>query len=786
MRKLLSLVALLGLISTKVLAVYYPITQYASGSQTVNGNLITVTPVGPGNWPSSATSYCGVGPYYAGAYGAAQGWTYHFNTPVTHVRVTMVELHTADAILFSINGTPRPVAATDLTHYPGPCGMNNTFTVTGSGEVTSTSPGGLGAGAIVTLENTPNLINDFTVYNNSSNPNGVVYQIEFQIDSCSQTLKVTSNNPCANRELKLSATNFPGATFNWHGPQLWTATGPNVSRNPILLNQGGWYAVDVTWGSCTFKDSTEVIVATKPTPIPPNVSVKVGNNPTCKNMPLEVEAASTGAGGIQYYWYGGSLPGLLNSQSLVFPNIQPTDAGTYRVYAISQAGCVSDTTIYPINMLPDVTATMGVTYTYGCTQDTVKITNNSTGNNKTYIYFNPVNGGIPTTNLVDTLGNPLTIIYKPHVLTDTIPDTVDVKIVVGNGVCNDSMTQRIIFNHPVRAAFDVSGDTVCQHTLIDFFNKSSAATGPTHTYLWQFKTKFGDTAQTFDAQFTYHEQGVYLATLTVTDYLGCKDSAQRWMFIDSTGPISFTVSDSTVCAGDKINFSGVYERFGSVTQLWEFGDGNKVADTPITQHGFDIPGTYPVKFTTFNRVCPDATTTRDMVVHAYPLLDLGPDTSICPNGAPVLIRDLFNAANPLARYRWNTDVKRDTTSDLLVRHPGVYAASVEVDGCVTTDSIMVFKNCYVNIPNAFTPNGDGLDDYFLPRQILSKGVKNFSMTIFNRWGQKVFETSTIDGRGWDGMFNNEPQPLGVYIYQIAVTFKNNVSENYTGNVTLLR
>ena len=60
------------------------------------------------------------------------------------------------------------------------------------------------------------------------------------------------------------------------------------------------------------------------------------------------------------------------------------------------------------------------------------------------------------------------------------------------------------------------------------------------------------------------------------------------------------------------------------------------------------------------------------------------------------------------------------------------------------------------------------------------------MVIYNRWGQKVFESTTTDGRGWDGMFNGEPQPLGVYVYQISATFTNDVSENYTGNVTLLR
>ncbi len=60
------------------------------------------------------------------------------------------------------------------------------------------------------------------------------------------------------------------------------------------------------------------------------------------------------------------------------------------------------------------------------------------------------------------------------------------------------------------------------------------------------------------------------------------------------------------------------------------------------------------------------------------------------------------------------------------------------------------------------------------------------MTIVNRWGQKVFETTNTDGRGWDGKFNEKVQPMGVYIYQIHVVLKNGRTEDYTGNVTLVR
>ncbi|HNB81935.1 MAG TPA: gliding motility-associated C-terminal domain-containing protein, partial [Chitinophagaceae bacterium] len=103
-----------------------------------------------------------------------------------------------------------------------------------------------------------------------------------------------------------------------------------------------------------------------------------------------------------------------------------------------------------------------------------------------------------------------------------------------------------------------------------------------------------------------------------------------------------------------------------------------------------------------------------------------------------------------------------------------------------TDSIWVQRDCYLNIPNSFSPNGDGRNDYFLPREILSSGISSFEMQIFNRWGELIFSTTQSDGRGWDGKYNGVDQPNGVYIYLIRAVFMNGVQKEYTGNVTLLR
>ena len=98
--------------------------------------------------------------------------------------------------------------------------------------------------------------------------------------------------------------------------------------------------------------------------------------------------------------------------------------------------------------------------------------------------------------------------------------------------------------------------------------------------------------------------------------------------------------------------------------------------------------------------------------------------------------------------------------------------------------VKIFTGGSVNIPSAFSPNQDGLNDIFY---VLGGAginiVKNF--IIFNRWGQKVFETNNRKS-AWDGTFNGKLQPLDVYAYTLDVTFSDGKKFRKTGDITLLR
>jgi gliding motility-associated-like protein len=113
-----------------------------------------------------------------------------------------------------------------------------------------------------------------------------------------------------------------------------------------------------------------------------------------------------------------------------------------------------------------------------------------------------------------------------------------------------------------------------------------------------------------------------------------------------------------------------------------------------------------------------------------------------------------------------------------------YLLVTDDNGCKSIDSVIVTvdesKSWY--LPNAFTPNGNSVNDvlYFY-----GTGVKEFILQVFDRWGAKVFETTDAKV-GWDGSYKGKPALSGVYAYLLTITFKSTEVEQVKGNLNLIR
>ena len=164
---------------------------------------------------------------------------------------------------------------------------------------------------------------------------------------------------------------------------------------------------------------------------------------------------------------------------------------------------------------------------------------------------------------------------------------------------------------------------------------------------------------------------------------------------------------------------------------------------------------------------------------------LGRDTTLCIGQQLLLKANVPKEADSVI-YTWQ-DGSKDSV--FLVSQPGTYWVSAYIaDYKITvTDTIRVnYTDCTppqypLWIPNSFTPNGDGLNDIFKPKTLAE--LEEYSMLIFNRWGQLIFESNDIN-KGWDGKYKGKQVESGVYTYRIEATDRaTNEKKVYSGKVT---
>ena len=167
---------------------------------------------------------------------------------------------------------------------------------------------------------------------------------------------------------------------------------------------------------------------------------------------------------------------------------------------------------------------------------------------------------------------------------------------------------------------------------------------------------------------------------------------------------------------------------------------------------------------------------------------LGRDTTLCTGQQLLLNANIPKEADSV-NYTWQ-DGSKDSV--LLVSQSGTYWVSAYIEDykITVTDTIRVnYTDCtppkyLLWIPNSFTPNGDGLNDIFKPETLAE--IEEYTMLIFNRWGQQIFESNNIN-KAWDGKYKGRIVESGVYTYRIEATDKLTKEKKvYNGRVTLIQ
>lgn len=163
-----------------------------------------------------------------------------------------------------------------------------------------------------------------------------------------------------------------------------------------------------------------------------------------------------------------------------------------------------------------------------------------------------------------------------------------------------------------------------------------------------------------------------------------------------------------------------------------------------------------------------------------PRFSLGEDKMICP-GETIVLQAIPNNINGIS-YLWQNG---GTLSSISVNQAGLYILHVTNNCGTATDSILLREGtCKVIIPNAFTPNGDRVNDFFTI--LNTENITEFNLQIFDRWGNRIFETKD-KLKGWDGKYNGIDVPIGLFIYNLFYKEKTSSSQFYRrGNIQVIR
>jgi gliding motility-associated-like protein len=173
-------------------------------------------------------------------------------------------------------------------------------------------------------------------------------------------------------------------------------------------------------------------------------------------------------------------------------------------------------------------------------------------------------------------------------------------------------------------------------------------------------------------------------------------------------------------------------------------------------------------------------------------VDITPQDTAIDLGQDVQLSSVFGPypASTINYYQWSPSAGlscSDCPNPVVTSYnpSNVYTLTVHYNNtCYTSNTVTIFveNNLPVFIPNAFTPNGDGSNDIF---QVFGQAVKGIDLQIFNRWGEKVFQ-SFDQFQGWDGTYKGELVPPGVFTYQIKVTWLDDKTIFKKGTLTVLR
>lgn len=587
---------------------------------------------------------------------------------------------------------------------------------------------------------------------------------------------------CSGTNAVVTNKSSGASSFQWF--LNGSSTAISTASNPSFPLPSGVVDVKLTAisGTCDNSISKQITVSTPPDAIGFTTNSASG----CSPFPVTFTLSGTPRSDVTYTWEFGDGSSSVGFQPTTYTyKNQTPKAQDFQIKVTAKNACGEKNDTKQITVRPLAKAEIGVdSTTFRCSPASVKFSNRSTGYSGGVSWV--FGDGQVSNSLIDTLSHKFSA-------KDSIK-TFNVKLIVSNDCGTDTSKVDIkVYPENIKPFFTMEKIEACAGEPVKF---TDATVPKPNRWLW----KFGNEDKAVSANPTYafkNANQTYQITMIAFTVCGY-DSLQRNIKIVAPPTVKFELPSPNTCEGQSVQIKNTSDALYSFK--WDFGDGSGIDSVSFSPtHIFTgSSGTKTITLTGFGAspTCKNEFK-KDIFIRTKPKadFDIGTVNDTLCSAEPVKFENKSTNATQYTWYFGNGTISKAQNPELSFSaglHDVALVATYEgtCKDSVFRSGYFAIDTCQVEIPEAFSPNGDGIGDFFT--LFGTKGIRNINyLRIRNRWGLIIFEKKdfapNIPSEGWDGRLKDGTEaPVGEYVYEAEVAYVGNRVRKFTKNILLAR